>query len=79
MTTDTPTVVEINCTTGEQTTRPMNAEELANQQAMQADMEARRVEDAAAAEALAALKASAKAKLVAGTPLTEEEAAVITL
>lgn len=30
-----------------------------------------------AAEAHAALKASAKAKLIAGTPLTEEEAAVI--
>ena len=32
-----------------------------------------------AAEALAALKASAKAKLVAGTPLTEEEAATLVL
>jgi DNA invertase Pin-like site-specific DNA recombinase len=32
-----------------------------------------------AAEALAALKASAKAKLVAGTPLTEEEAATLVI
>ena len=32
-----------------------------------------------AAEALATLKASAKAKLVAGTPLTEEEAATLVL
>ena len=39
----------------------------------------RKAEEASAAEALAALKASAKAKLVAGTPLTEEEAATIVL
>ena len=32
-----------------------------------------------AAEELAALKASAKAKLVAGTPLTEEEAATLVI
>jgi len=32
-----------------------------------------------AAEALATLKASAKAKLVAGTPLTEEEAATLVI
>jgi hypothetical protein len=32
-----------------------------------------------AAEALAALKASARAKLVAGTPLTEEEAATLVI
>lgn len=32
-----------------------------------------------AAEALAALKASAKAKLVAGTPLTEAEAATLVI
>ena len=38
-----------------------------------------RAEREAAAEALVALKASAKAKLVAGTPLTEAEAATIVL
>ncbi len=32
-----------------------------------------------AAEALATLKASAKAKLIAGTPLTEEEAATLVI
>lgn len=36
-------------------------------------------EEAAAATALAALKASAKAKLVAGQRLTSEEAAIIVL
>lgn len=38
-----------------------------------------KAEREAAAEALAELKASAKAKLVAGTPLTEEEAATLTI
>jgi len=39
----------------------------------------RKVEEDAAAEALAALKASAKAKLVAGPPLTEAEANTLVL
>ena len=51
--------------------------------AAQATEEAARLQNVAnriaAQEALAALKASAKAKLIAGTPLTEEEAATIVL
>lgn len=39
----------------------------------------RKAEEDAAAQALAALKASAKAKLISGEPLTEEEAATIVL
>ena len=39
----------------------------------------RKAEEDAAAEALAALKASARAKLVAGQPLTEEEAATLVI
>lgn len=39
----------------------------------------RKAEEDAAAQALADLKASAKAKLIAGQPLTEEEAATIIL
>lgn len=57
----------------------LTAEEIT---AMEADALAA-AEDAAArnaaAEALTALKASAKAKLVAGTPLTEEEAATLVI
>lgn len=41
--------------------------------------EARKAEEDAAKAALAALKESAKAKLVAGQPLTPEEAATIVL
>ena len=73
------TTVEINCTTGEVTERPLTAEEIAQHEADVALSIARKAEEEAAAEALAALKASAKAKLVAGTPLTEEEAATIVL
>jgi hypothetical protein len=75
----TMTSVEINCTTGEVTERPFTAEEIAAHEAAQAQDAIHQAERSAAATALAALKASAKAKLVAGTPLTEEEAATIVL
>ena len=76
---DTPTRIEINCTTGEVTEVPLTAEEITQREADIAAYVARKEEEEAAAEALAALKESAKAKLVAGTPLTEEEAATIVL
>ena len=76
---DTLTSVDINCTTGEVTERPLTAEEIAQREADIAAAAIREAEETAAAEALAALKASAKAKLIAGTPLTEEEAATIVL
>jgi hypothetical protein len=68
------TAIEINCTTGEVTERPLTAEELAQREADAAAALVAQEEAAQAAEALAALKASAKAKLIAGTPLTAEEA-----
>jgi hypothetical protein len=70
---------EINCTTGEVTERPFTAEEIAQHETDMAAYAADQAARAAAAEALATLKASAKAKLIAGTPLTEEEAATIVL
>ena len=73
------TIVETNCTTGETVVRDMTADEVTQ---LLADREAGRIaREALEAEqqALAALKASAKAKLVAGQPLTEEEAATIVL
>lgn len=79
MTTDTPMIAEVDCSTGIQTVRPMTAEELAQHEANIAAFAAEQAEREAAAEALAALKASARAKLVAGTPLTEEEAATLVL
>lgn len=76
MTTETPMVVEVDCTTGESTTRLMTEAEIANMEAMQAESEARRVADEAAAAEKAALKAAALAKLTA-LGLTEEEANAI--
>ncbi len=76
---ETLTTTEMNCETGEVTQRPLTAEEITSYNAMIAETETRKAEAQAAAEALAILKASAKAKLVAGTPLTEEEAATIVL
>jgi hypothetical protein len=79
MATDTPMVAEIDCSTGIQTERPMTAEELANREALISESARIQAEQEAAAEALATLKASARAKLVAGTPLTEEEAATLVI
>lgn len=70
---------EVNCTTGEVITRPFTPEEIATWEAAQAAATTRKAEEEAAATALAALKASAKAKLIAGAPLTEAEAATIVL
>ena len=77
--TDTPTKVIVDCSTGESTIVPLTEEELAQREVDRAAYEAAEAERLAAEEALAALKASAKAKLVAGTPLTEEEASVLVI
>ena len=71
--------IEVNCATGEVTERPLTAEEIAQNEAEAVVAAARRAEEDAAVEALAVLKTSAKAKLVAGTPLTEAEAATLVL
>ena len=76
---DTLTAIEVNCETGVVTERPLTAEEIAQREADAAAFATQKAADDAAAEALAALKASAKAKLVAGTPLTEEEAATLVI
>ena len=69
-----PTRIEINCTTGVESIIELTDAEIAQMEANRVAAAARRAEEEAAAEALATLKASAKAKLVAGTPLTAEEA-----
>jgi len=53
--------------------------EIAQMEADRVAAEARKAEEVAAAQALADLKASARAKLVSGTPLTEEEAATLVI
>ena len=72
--TDTPMKVIVDCATGESTTVPLTAEELAQRETDRLAWEAQEAERLAAEEALATLKASAKAKLIAGEPLTEAEA-----
>ena len=74
--TDTPKAIEVNCTTGEVTERPLTAEEISQREAdaaaaaeAQAEREA---EEAAKAEA----KASAETKLAALGLTTEEIAAL---
>jgi len=74
-----PTRVEINCETGEESIIELTDAEVVQMEADRIAFEARKAEEDAAAAALAALKASAKAKLVAGTPLTEEEAATLVI
>ena len=56
---------------------PLTQLELDERQAMAVEAEAQRVTDEAAAQALTDLKTSARAKLVSGQPLTEEEAATL--
>jgi hypothetical protein len=77
--TDTPKAVEVNCETGETTERVLTAEEIAQRELNAIADATRRQEEEDAAAALAALKASAKAKLIAGTPLTAEEADTLVL
>jgi hypothetical protein len=79
MTTEKLTRTEINCETGEVTIVELTAEEIAAMKAFEAEQEVRKAEEETKAQALAALKDSARAKLVAGEPLTEEEAATIVL
>lgn len=72
-------VAEKNATTGEEIYREFTAEEYAQAEADALAFAAEEAERIAAEEALAALKASAKAKLIAGKPLTAEEAETLVI
>jgi hypothetical protein len=74
--TDTPKIIEVDCSTGIETIRDMTAEEIAAHMAMQAQAEADRAAAEAEAAAKAAAKASAEAKLAA-LGLTAEEIAAL--
>jgi hypothetical protein len=74
-----PTRIEINCETGVESIIELTDAEVAQMEADRAAAEARKAEEDAAAKALADLKASAKAKLIAGQPLTAEEADTLVL
>jgi hypothetical protein len=71
--------VIVDCATGESTTVPLTAEELAQRETDRLAWEAQEAERLAAEADLKALKDSAKAKLVAGQPLTEAEAATLVI
>jgi predicted TIM-barrel enzyme len=78
-TTERPKHVEMNCTTGEVTERFWTDEEIASAEAEAIIYSQKKADEEAEAERIATLKESAKAKLIAGEPLTEEEAATIVL
>ena len=67
----------VDCATGEQKYVPLTAEEIAEREEMAAQAEADRLAREEEEQRLADLKAGAKAKLIAGQPLTEEEAALL--
>jgi len=74
-----PIRLEINCETGVESIIELTDAEVAQ---MEADAQAaaeRKAEEDAKAQALADLKTSAKAKLVAGQPLTAEEAETLVI
>ena len=67
------TAIEVNCSTGEVTERPLTADEIAANEAAAAQAEA----DVKKAEAEAKAKAAAKAELLAKLGITAEEAALL--
>jgi len=69
----------VDCATGEVKSIPLTAAEIAQRDQDAAAYAEQKATEEAAAAAKAALKESAKAKLVSGTPLTEEEAAALVL
>jgi hypothetical protein len=64
---------------GTQTYVDLTAEEIQQRELDAIEAATRKAEEDAAKAALAELKTSAKAKLVAGTPLTEAEAATLVI
>ena len=73
------TKVIVDCSTGVQSIVPLTAEEIAQREINIAAAEEARAAREADEAAKAALKESAKAKLIAGQPLTAEEAAVLVI
>jgi len=73
----TLTKIVVNCETGVTEEIELTADEIAQFEADKAQAELDRAAAEAEASRLAALKTSAKAKLVAGEPLTTEEASLL--
>lgn len=66
-----------DCATGKTEEIELTAAEIAELDQQRAEYEARKKKEEAEAKALEELKASAKAKLIAGEPLSEKEANAI--
>jgi hypothetical protein len=73
------TRIEVNVATGEVLEIPLTPEEIQQRELDAIAAATAQAEREAADKALADLKASAKAKLIAGQPLTAEEAATIVI
>lgn len=76
---DRPTKLIVDCSTGERTIVELTDSEIQEREAMAAQAEAERLAQEQAEADRQALKDSAKAKLIAGEPLTAEEAGVLVL
>jgi len=74
-----PTRIEIDCSTGIESIIELTDAEVTQMEAERVAAETRKAEENAKSAALADLKASAKAKLIAGKPLTAEEADTLVL
>jgi hypothetical protein len=72
-----PTKIVVNCETGVTEEIELTAEEVAQLEADQAQAELDRASAETEAARIAALKVSARTKLVAGEPLTTEEASLL--
>lgn len=75
----TPTKIVVNCETGEEQILNLTPEEISDREASIAAYQAEQLAKEAADLAKAELKASAKTKLMAGLPLTAEEADVLVI
>ena len=71
------TKIVVNCETGVTEEIELNADEIAQIETDRAAYELQKAAELAEQELLTALKTSARAKLVAGEPLTTEEASLL--
>lgn len=69
----------VDCSTGATTIVPLTAQEIAERDQRAAQYAEQQAQKEAEAQALQALKDSAKAKLIAGEALTDEEASAIVI
>ena len=76
---EAPTKIVVDCSTGETQIIPLTAEEITQREADAAAYATAQAEREEAEAATAALKTSARTKLIAGQPLTEAEAAVLVI